>query len=754
MKLYLTKAGRCICLAFALLLVSGQGAFAREPAPDSTAAGYTCPPEPDADEVSVTTDARDASRLRDQLADATRNLRSALRAKDPLQTAEIRRLAGLRKRHLIQLARTDPAAASSELLSQAERDTINDSTVNCVETVFEVDGTAEVLIADNFDEGTSRTFYYVLTDQDERLNLYPLSALKTHVRTGQRVRVRGLQLDNNIILDDRSDLSISSSDAGAAAGAKKKPPPPPDPPPAVDRKTLVVLAYFLDTPQPIVTLDDAYQALDRVNDHSVENSYNKLALSGVINPDRGADVFGWYQVPLNQTCSYIENLQTRDEALNAAITHEGIDPNDYAGFVIAAPYGPNCSWAGLAAIGGALSLVRVHPAATAFSWVTTAHEIGHNLGNRHASFLLPCGGFPANGQGCEIVEYGDPYDIMGGSTGHYNAPHKEWVGFLDATQVLDVQASGTYSIEPIETATGGVKALKLQRGVDDYLYIEFRQPIGYDDFFYWKPNVFKGASLHITRPAGQTLLIDPFDSGVQQSALERGETFVDPVSGHSVTVTGVGRNELKVAIQHSGAELNPPTAAITSPLPGEELSGMVAVSATVTDDSGISQVDFYYDGQGLIEQFESITSESPDDIYIAMLDASYIPEGLYDLYVVATDVNGNTAESPRVQVSVLSPFAPTVTINSPDDGRTFAVGASITFTAVAEDFDGTVLTPDLVWESDLDGPLGTGGSVVTSSLIRGVHQITASVTNSAGYSGFETITVIVTKGGGCKKGCK
>jgi hypothetical protein len=149
-----------------------------------------------------------------------------------------------------------------------------------------------------------------------------------------------------------------------------------------------------------------------------------------------------------------------------------------------------------------------------------------------------------------------------------------------------------------------------------------------------------------------------------------------------------------------------------------------------------------------------ITRESPDDIYVAMLDTNSMLIGLYDLYVVATDEHGNAAESSRVQVSVLDPLSPIVTITSPTK-TFFGAGANITFTGEATDTDGEDLTPNLEWESDPDGPLGTGGTVITSSLTVGTHHITASVTNSQGHTGSETITVVVTEGGGCKtKGCK
>lgn len=642
MKFRLSQVGLFFCFIFAPAFIFSQPAFTQEPTHDSAAALYTCPPEPH-DEIILETDAQGTSRLYGQLVASTRHLRNALKAQDPQQTTRIPGLAKLRKRHLIQLLRKDAAAVSSELLSRTEQDTIGSTTENCVETSFEVDGTAQVFIADNFDEGLSKTYYFLLTDQGERWNLYPLSVLEFSVQTGDRVHVRGLQIDDNIVFDGHSGLSISTSDAGATVESNQQLS-------VVDRKTLVILVYFQDTPQPSETLDQIEDIMDDVRGYYVENSYNHLIISGVINPDRGADVVGWYPLSLYQSCDY--NL-IREEALNAAMTDPStsIDQNNYAGFVIVAPYGA-CSSGGYAGVGGDTSWIS-NPRFGHF--FTTAHEIGHNLGNHHASFLLcfPFEGFPVNGQGCDFSEYGDPYDIMGTSVGHFNAPHKELVGFLHAAQILEIIASGTYSIEPIETATGGVKALKLPRGVNDYLYIEFRKRIGFDGSF-GGTDVYSGASLHILKTSNKTLLIDPDALNASAAALRKGETFVDPASGSSITVDKVGRDSLIVTIQSSGLEFNPPTVGITSPIPEEELSGTVTITATATDDSGMSRVEFYYDGQGLVENFASITSESSDDIYAVSLDTYDIPNGLFNIYARAIDVLGNSTDSLSVPIEVLN----------------------------------------------------------------------------------------------------
>ncbi len=87
---------------------------------------------------------------------------------------------------------------------------------------------------------------------------------------------------------------------------------------------------------------------------------------------------------------------------------------------------------------------------------------------------------------------------------------------------------------------------------------------------------------------------------------------------------------------------------------------------------------------------------------------------------------------------------PSVSITSPVDGSTFVSGATILFEGTAsdtEDEDGA-LTASLVWTSDLDGSIGTGGSFSTT-LTDGNHTITAEVTDSGGKTGSATRSITV-----------
>ncbi len=92
--------------------------------------------------------------------------------------------------------------------------------------------------------------------------------------------------------------------------------------------------------------------------------------------------------------------------------------------------------------------------------------------------------------------------------------------------------------------------------------------------------------------------------------------------------------------------------------------------------------------------------------------------------------------------------APTVTITAPADGSSFDEGTSVTFSGFASDAEDGDLTSSLVWNSDLDGQIGTGGSFSTSTLSVGTHTITASVTDSGGLSGSDSITVTINSVGG------
>ena len=99
----------------------------------------------------------------------------------------------------------------------------------------------------------------------------------------------------------------------------------------------------------------------------------------------------------------------------------------------------------------------------------------------------------------------------------------------------------------------------------------------------------------------------------------------------------------------------------------------------------------------------------------------------------------------------LPPFSgnalPNVTISAPANNSAFLAGSAITFTGTASDAEDGNLTAALTWTSSIDGTLGSGGSISTSSLSTGTHTITASVTDAGGGQGTAVITVTVNPAG-------
>ena len=115
------------------------------------------------------------------------------------------------------------------------------------------------------------------------------------------------------------------------------------------------------------------------------------------------------------------------------------------------------------------------------------------------------------------------------------------------------------------------------------------------------------------------------------------------------------------------------------------------------------------------------TDDSADGILEPLLDVSTF---------AATLIDGTTNT------------APVVSISSPTDGSSFDSGTSISFAGSAEDTEDGVLTPSLVWKSDVDGDIDMGGTF-SAVLSDGTHVVTATVTDSNGEAGSATVTVTV-----------
>ncbi len=84
---------------------------------------------------------------------------------------------------------------------------------------------------------------------------------------------------------------------------------------------------------------------------------------------------------------------------------------------------------------------------------------------------------------------------------------------------------------------------------------------------------------------------------------------------------------------------------------------------------------------------------------------------------------------------------PDIDIITPNNGQVFSRGSTlVSLSATATDPDGPVT---ISWTSSRDGALGSGSLVQTNRLSFGAHTITATATDSGGFSDFETVTITI-----------
>lgn len=112
--------------------------------------------------------------------------------------------------------------------------------------------------------------------------------------------------------------------------------------------------------------------------------------------------------------------------------------------------------------------------------------------------------------------------------------------------------------------------------------------------------------------------------------------------------------------------------------------------------------------------------------------------------------SGGLTGSAEMALTIIAPgnAAPVVTIDSPADDTSFNEGETVNFTGSATDDEDGTLTGSLTWSSSLDGPIGSGGSFSSTTLSVGMHDITASVSDSSGAPGTASIHLAIAAVGG------
>jgi hypothetical protein len=346
------------------------------------------------------------------------------------------------------------------------------------------------------------------------------------------------------------------------------------------QNTLVILVNFQDNTSQPYTVTSMQSLMASVNDFMVEASYGQTSVV--------SSVGGWYTISMNAVCS---TTPIKDLARQAA-TNAGYDLTLYNRFIYAFPL-INCFFSGVT-IGSNDTWINGTP-----EHREIVHELGHQFGLEHAHGM-ECGSLSL----CAgtVVEYGDDSDTMGsGESGHYNAFHKErlgWLNFGTAPPIQEIVTGGTYSIPAYALQNNDPKALKILKSVDPssghrtYYYLEYRQPIGFDATIS-RPGMYDGVlvKLGTELEPGSSFILDmtpnsqaAFDDW-SDARLQVGHSYYDSDAQINIQTLSLSASLATVLITF-GPPPPPPVTHILTVGSSNTATG-VSISVTPNDNSGL-----------------------------------------------------------------------------------------------------------------------------------------------------------------------
>ncbi|HMM95776.1 hypothetical protein [Phycicoccus sp.] len=224
----------------------------------------------------------------------------------------------------------------------------------------------------------------------------------------------------------------------------------------------------------------------------------------------------------------------------------GIDLSAYTNVMVVLPRQTSCGWDGLAEVPGTLSWINERTP----SLLVTAHELGHNFGEHHAS------GYRCTVAGVRVMlstaancpdptgtslEYADPFSVMGNVAARLH--HAEARVHYDLVPPKTVEAgqAETVRLAPADSGSG-IRVLRLTRPDGTWLAAEYRRPTGAFDTFAASDPVVNGVTFRIDRGVGlQTWLLDarPSTASFLDAPVLPGGSVTDPLTQARVDVVSV-----------------------------------------------------------------------------------------------------------------------------------------------------------------------------------------------------------------------
>lgn len=148
---------------------------------------------------------------------------------------------------------------------------------------------------------------------------------------------------------------------------------------------------------------------------------------------------------------------------------------------------------------------------------------------------------------------------------HMNAATKEKLGWLPNYSIQTTNA-GVYLLEPLSSNTSGIRAIKVPiPGKSYYYYIEYRQPINFDDAWVGYPinvDYYNAALIHIAPYSGgyyvDSVIVDVKNNqDPYNMSLGVGESFLDYINGINITILNKTEKGITVNVGNIGEYIKP-----------------------------------------------------------------------------------------------------------------------------------------------------------------------------------------------------
>lgn len=598
----------------------------------------------------------------------------------------------------------------------------------------QLEGELEVIYED-YEDHSKSLLRYMLKTKNGRVELhFPENSKANALQSGTKVRVSGWlfkhgeqAIDSLALTDDPNALTVLALDGSATTTSTTTP--------AVladtfgEQRTLVLMLNFQDnsSEQPWTVEQVEEMLFTTVSDYYREVSYGQTWLSG--------DVHGYLTLPIDATCDFA----IMDDYAQQAASDSGIDVGSYQRLVYLFPNNSACGWRGQGTVGGTPSKSWINGE---LNLLTIGHEMGHNLGLHHAKYI-GCND-SAISASCISLEYGDNLDIMGKSTGHFNAFNKERLGWLSAAtgEIITVDSNGSYFIEPYELISGGAaKGIKVRRGTDAatgqalWYYLEYRQALGFDSFLNGMSGITEGVLVHLNISSdidsSQLLDMTPNSSihDLDDAALVVGSSYSDADAGVSITTEWADATGVSVYVSFSEQACVQNNPAIT--LLADESGGVVAgstvnYSATVTnnDSRGCSASDFDVSanvpaGWETTDSTLNLAAGESGTVTVNVTSPDTAVEKAYAISIRAENSVDSSYQSSAVSSYLLETPVETCVLASPiltlatDQGGAVAPGTTITYSATLISQDSSSCDPAVV---DLAANVPAGWSAGSTSV--------------------------------------